>query len=157
MLTPWWTLLAVILAINLLFTAGILFKFVASLAGARCSLEVLISDEDVAALTDAELPTYTILVPVYREANVVGLLMANLAKPRLPRGQARDPAAHGAGRPGDASGRHRAARPPETVTSSTVPHGQPQTKPKACNVGLPSPGASSSSSTTPRTGPSPTS
>ena len=27
-----------------------------------------VTDEEVAALTDAELPQYTILVPVYREA-----------------------------------------------------------------------------------------
>ena len=79
MLTPGWTFLAVILAINLLFTAGILFKFTASLAGVRSSLELEISDDDVAALTDAELPVYTVLVPVYHEANVVGLLMENLA------------------------------------------------------------------------------
>jgi len=134
-LEPEWTLLAVILAINLLFTAGILFKFVASLAGARCSMEMEISDEDVAVLTDAELPTYTILVPVYKEANIVGLLMENLAGLDYPVDKLEilllmeedDQETIRAA---------RAARPPETVNFIIVPDGQPKTKPKACNLGL---------------------
>jgi glycosyltransferase XagB len=133
--TPEWTFLAAILAINLLFTAGILFKFVASLAGARSSLEMEISDDDVAALTDAELPVYTILVPVYKEANIVGLLMDNLAVLDYPADKLeilllmedddRETIAAA-----------RAARPPETVHFIVIPDGQPKTKPKACNVGL---------------------
>ena len=134
-LEPVWTLLAVLLGINLLFLAGILFKFVASLAGARSSLEMEISDQDVAALTDAELPTYTILVPVYREANIVGLLMENLAGLDYPEDKLEilllmeedDQETLDAA---------RAARPPETVHFIIIPDGQPKTKPKACNVGL---------------------
>ncbi len=135
LLVPDWTVLAVILAINLLFTAGILFKFAASLAGVRSSLELEISDEDVAALTDAELPAYTILVPVYKEANIVGLLMDNLADLDYPADKLeilllmedddRETIAAA-----------RAARPPETVHFIVIPDGQPKTKPKACNVGL---------------------
>ena len=134
-LSPGWTFLAVILAINVLFTAGILFKFIASLAGVRSSLELEISDGDVAALTDAELPPYTILVPVYKEANIVGLLMDNLAGLDYPADKLeilllmedddRDTIAAA-----------RAARPPETVHFIVIPDGQPKTKPKACNVGL---------------------
>ena len=129
------TLLSVVLAINVLFLAGILFKFVASLAGAHSSMEMEIDDADVAALTDAELPSYTILVPVYREANIVGLLMENLAQMEYPEDKLEilllmeddDQATLAAA---------RASRPPETVHFIVVPDGQPKTKPKACNLGL---------------------
>jgi glycosyltransferase XagB len=134
-LEPTWTFLAVLVAINLLFTAGIVFKFAASLAGARSQLEMEISDKDVAVLTDAELPNYTILVPVYKEANIVGLLMDNLAGLDYPEDKLEilllmeeddQETIHAA----------RAARPPETVHFIIIPDGQPKTKPKACNVGL---------------------
>jgi cellulose synthase/poly-beta-1,6-N-acetylglucosamine synthase-like glycosyltransferase len=134
-LVPDWTFLVAILAVNLLFTAGILFKFVVSLAGVRNSYEIEISDDDVADLTDVELPTYSILVPVYKEANIVGLLMENLAGLDYPEDKLEilllmeddDQATIDAA---------RAARPPETVHFIVIPDGQPKTKPKACNVGL---------------------
>ena len=39
-----------------------------------------ITDGAVAALTDAELPVYTVLVPMYREAKVLPLLVDALKK-----------------------------------------------------------------------------
>jgi cellulose synthase/poly-beta-1,6-N-acetylglucosamine synthase-like glycosyltransferase len=117
------------------FLAATLFKFVVCLRGARLERAAGITDEDVAALRDDELPVYTVLVPVFREANVVGDLVANLGALDYPKeklqilllleeddNETRDAAI--------------AARPPETITFVTVPRGQPQTKPKACNVGL---------------------
>ncbi|WP_420525747.1 hypothetical protein, partial [Klebsiella pneumoniae] len=80
-----------------------------------------------------ELPTYTVLVPVYREANVVGLLMRNLAGLDYPKEKLEilvlmeedDPETLEAA---------KAARPPANVQFVIIPNGQPKTKPKACNV-----------------------
>ncbi len=89
----------------------------------------------MAALRDVDLPVYTVLVPVYREANVVGDLVANLGALDYPPAklqilllleeeddETRDAA--------------KAARPPADHHVRHHPAGQPQTKPKACNVGL---------------------
>ncbi len=122
-----------IIACGFLVSVG--FKFVVCLVGAYHETFVQVTDEEAAAVGDAELPMYTILVPCYREANVVPNLMANLAALDYPPEKLEvlllleedDEETRAAA---------TAARPPATVTFVTVPRGQPQTKPKACNVGL---------------------
>jgi len=117
------------------FLVSVLFKFVVCMVGSRYEYTESVTENDIEALRDADLPLYTILVPAYREANVVGALMANLAELDYPHDKLEilllleqdDEETRAAA---------IAARPPETVTIVTVPPGQPQTKPKACNVGL---------------------
>ncbi|MET0663535.1 MAG: glycosyltransferase, partial [Ilumatobacteraceae bacterium] len=117
------------------FLLSVLFKFVVCLVGAQLERVDTISDDDVAALRDDDLPAYTVLVPVYKEANVVADLVDNLAALDYPREKLQilllleedDD---------DTIAAAKAANPPATVTLRIVPSGQPQTKPKACNVGL---------------------
>jgi cellulose synthase/poly-beta-1,6-N-acetylglucosamine synthase-like glycosyltransferase len=45
---------------------------------------VAVSDEEALALTDAELPPYTVLVPAYNEPEVVGDLIAAMRSLRYP-------------------------------------------------------------------------
>jgi len=105
------------------------------MVGARQEHRVQVGDAEVAALDPRELPTYTVLVPVYKEANVVADLIANLGALDYPREkleillllEENDTETIEAA---------RAARPPSTITFLIVPPGHPQTKPKACNVGL---------------------
>lgn len=129
------TLIALVALVNVGFLANVLFRFVVSMAGAQFEHVQAISGEEVAALRDDELPTYTILVPVYREANVIGDLIENLRRLDYPSSKLEilllleeDDE--------ETAAAARAARPPETVTFVTVPNGEPKTKPKACNVGL---------------------
>ncbi|MEP7288753.1 MAG: glycosyltransferase [Chloroflexota bacterium] len=129
------TLIALNLVINLGFTASILFKFATAMAGARTERIEAVTAEEVEALNDADLPVYSILVPCFKEANVVGLLMKNLGAIDYPTSKLQilllleenDQETQDAA---------RAAHPPETVTFIVIPAGMPQTKPKACNVGL---------------------
>ena len=121
--------------VSLAFLAAVLFKFVVCMVGARQEHRVQVGDAEVAALDPRELPTYTVLVPVYQEANVVADLIANLGALDYPREkleillllEENDTETIEAA---------RAARPPSTITFLIVPPGHPQTKPKACNVGL---------------------
>ncbi|WP_051062979.1 glycosyltransferase [Ilumatobacter nonamiensis] len=117
------------------FLVSVAFKFWVCFVGARLEREDAISAEDVAALQDSELPMYTVLVPVFREANVVADLVANLGALDYPRDRLQilllleenDTETIEAA---------KASNPPATITFVVVPAGQPQTKPKACNVGL---------------------
>jgi cellulose synthase/poly-beta-1,6-N-acetylglucosamine synthase-like glycosyltransferase len=117
------------------FFVCVLFKFVVCMVGASHENVVVITDGEVADLSDADLPVFTVLVPCYHEANVLPELLSNLACLDYPPEKLdililleED----------DHETREAAvkARPPGTVTFVTVPSAQPQTKPKACNVGL---------------------
>jgi glycosyltransferase XagB len=117
------------------FLLSVLFKFLVCLIGAQLERVDTISDDDVAALDDGDLPVYTVLVPVYKEANVVADLVDNLAALDYPREKLQilllleeDDA--------ETIAAAKAANPPATITLRIVPSGHPQTKPKACNVGL---------------------
>ena len=134
-LAPRATVTTISATVSLVFLVAVLFKFVVCMVGARHETRVQVDDADVAALDPRDLPTYTVLVPVYREANVVADLIDNLGALDYPREkleifllmEENDSETIEAA---------RAARPPSTITFLIVPPGHPQTKPKACNVGL---------------------
>jgi cellulose synthase/poly-beta-1,6-N-acetylglucosamine synthase-like glycosyltransferase len=135
LLAPVGTAVVISGTVGLGFLVSVFFKFAICMFGSRYEYAESVTHDEVAALRDDELPLYTILVPAYREANVVGALIANLSKLDYPPEkveillllEADDDETRQAA---------MAARPPDNVTIVTVPPGQPQTKPKACNVGL---------------------
>lgn len=148
------TLLFILLVLNLVFAVGVAFKLVTCVVGmAHLRRRPARPDEhpdggptdpraeqtgrtgDGSDIPDHELPTYTILVPAYREANVVGDVVEHVAALDYPLSklqvllllEADDTETIEAA---------KAARPPDFVRLVIVPPGGPQTKPKACNVGL---------------------
>lgn len=129
------TLIVMNFFVNIGYLTSVLFKFGVSLAGARYELVKHVSDEDLDRARDVDLPTYTVLVPVYREANVIGLLMENLADLDYPPEKLEilvllEEDDH------ETLEAAKAAGPPETVQFVVVGQSEPKTKPKACNVGL---------------------
>ncbi|MBM6404436.1 glycosyltransferase [Phycicoccus sp. CSK15P-2] len=134
-LAPRATLIALSAVGGFGFLVSVAFKFVVCLAGARLDWFESITEEDLAGMSDEDLPSYTVLVPVFREANVVAHLIENLGALDYPPEKLQilllleqddDETREAA----------LASRPPETITLLTVPRGAPQTKPRACNVGL---------------------
>ena len=131
---PWTTLTILVLLINLFYVASILFKLLLSLVGSADRFHQ-ITDEEVAALDDRTLPIYTILVPVYKEPEVMPILIKSLSKLDYPHErldvlillEENDRATIEAA---------RAAKPPRYVRLLIVPDSKPKTKPKACNYGL---------------------
>jgi cellulose synthase/poly-beta-1,6-N-acetylglucosamine synthase-like glycosyltransferase len=129
------TLTVTSMLISVFFLISVVFKFVVCLRGAQHEQHETITAEEVAALGDHDLPVYTVLVPVYKEANIVADLMNNLKDLDYPRDRLEilllmeedDTETIAAA---------RAAAPPATVRFVIVPDRLPKTKPKACNVGL---------------------
>jgi cellulose synthase/poly-beta-1,6-N-acetylglucosamine synthase-like glycosyltransferase len=121
--------------VGLAFLVGTGFKFWASLRGARMEHVTRTDAAALAALADTDLPRYTVLVPVYKEANIVANLIGNLGALDYPAHllevlilvEEDDTETRAAA---------EAANPPAHFRFITVPAGAPQTKPKACNVGL---------------------
>lgn len=154
-LFPVQTLVAVLVGLNLMFFGGVAFKLTACCAGMwhlhrverraraanRPSTRGRFRRADappvelVSRIPDHELPVYTILVPAYHEANVVGKIIDHLTTIDYPLSklqvlllmEADDTETVLAA---------RGSRPPDCVRFVVVPAGDPQTKPKACNVGL---------------------
>jgi glycosyltransferase XagB len=149
------TLLVVLLGLNAAFTIGVAFKIVTCVWGMVTHRDVHhrpvdpgsavdqggdVDDEGRSRtpgwdIPDHELPVYTILVPAYREANVVTEVVEHVSALDYPLSrlqvllllEADDTETIDAA---------KAARPPDYVRIVVVPSGGPQTKPKACNVGL---------------------
>jgi cellulose synthase/poly-beta-1,6-N-acetylglucosamine synthase-like glycosyltransferase len=131
---PAMLLVASIVALQSAFIVSVAFKLIVSIVG----WGGLRSDPASPAperLAEDELPFYTVLVPVYREANVVGGLIGHLRQLDYPREKLEilllmeeDDL--------ETIEAARAADPPDTVRFILIPAGEPRTKPRACNVGL---------------------
>ena len=77
-LAPRTTLITLLAIVSLAFLVSVVFKFVVCMVGVRQENHVQVTDEEVAALDPADLPVYTVLVPVFRETNIVAQLIGNL-------------------------------------------------------------------------------
>ncbi len=97
--------------------------------------ELSFTDDQIKALKDKDLPTYTILVPLYKEANVLAGFVESMAKMDYPKSkldvilllEADDT---------ETQQKAKSLNLPKYIRSLVVPHSSPKTKPKACNYGL---------------------
>jgi cellulose synthase/poly-beta-1,6-N-acetylglucosamine synthase-like glycosyltransferase len=130
---PLLTAIALCVVANVAFLAAVGFKLLTALAGWRTVRRGVVAA--AARIPDDELPVYTVLVPVFREANIVGGLVRHLRELDYPQEKLEilllmeeedDETLEAA----------RAAHPPDMVKFVRVPAGMPQTKPRACNLGL---------------------
>lgn len=134
-LAPRLTLIVLNCTVNLAFAIGIIFKFHVSLVGAGAERTRAVTGADLLAVRDEALPYYTILVPAYKEADVIAPLIRNLSALDYPPEKLEifilleeDDA--------QTIEAVRLANPPDNFHLVLVPNQVPRTKPKACNVGL---------------------
>src|SRR6266478_3341292 len=129
-------LVVVIIAmITLLYFSSLLLDFLLTMLALSQSTEEQIDDAIVHALADADWPQYTILCPLYREAEVVPQFVQAMQALDYPADKLQilflteeD----------DVETRKaiEAMHLPQHFSIVTVPAGQPRTKPRACNFGL---------------------
>ncbi|MGZ4317473.1 MAG: glycosyltransferase family 2 protein [Gaiellaceae bacterium] len=127
-------IVALIVSIDGAFVLAVLFKFVTSPVGARTARR---RDRQTAParVPDHELPVYSVLVPLFQEANVVGGLIESLRQLDYPQEKLEilllmEEEDH------ETIEAAKAVNPPDTIRFVLIPAGSPQTKPRACNVGL---------------------
>jgi cellulose synthase/poly-beta-1,6-N-acetylglucosamine synthase-like glycosyltransferase len=136
--SPFWFVAVAMVVMGFAFLGSIIFKYVISLAGAHSNNVNKYVPGELEALVDDDLPIYTVLVPVFREENIVHLLINNLGQLDYPKEklevliltEEEDQATRDA---------IEAANPPSYFRTIIIPKGKPgdpQTKPRACNVGL---------------------
>ncbi|QIS09523.1 glycosyltransferase [Nocardia arthritidis] len=123
---------------TLIYLAGMLDRVLIFKRGMPRDAIMSVTDERALALTDDELPPYTILVPAYGEPEVVGDLIGALSGLDYPRDRMQvlllleedDAPTIDAARKAGIGGEI------DYVTMVLVPEAQPRTKPKACNYGM---------------------
>lgn len=145
---PTWALMLLLGVANVVFLINVGFKVFAGIrarfvrgAKLRWDYELLLQRKAEGLplveppISDFDLPIYTILLPVYHEANIIEKLMLNLGALNYPSSkleilllmEADDHETIDAA---------RSLKLPESVRFVIVPPGGPQTKPRACNYGL---------------------
>lgn len=142
------TLVAVLVLANLAFLANVGFKVISTLfrplyrlsqRDLRRAQRKAMAERGFASLdavvAGANLPVYTILVPVYQEANVIGQILESFEDLRYPKDRL-DVLVLLEESDSQTIAAARAANPPANVRLLIIPDGQPRTKPRACNYGL---------------------
>jgi cellulose synthase/poly-beta-1,6-N-acetylglucosamine synthase-like glycosyltransferase len=118
-----------------LYVVCITYRFYLFLRSTREHVSELVTDEEARAVPDSELPTYTVMIPAYREPEVINNLVASIAQLEYPVDrlqvlvlvEADDDETIDAVRDED---------PGPQFTLVLVPPAEPRTKPKALNFGL---------------------
>lgn len=131
----WRVSLAVILSIcAVYFLVSSVDKFVLITRGMSGRGVLRVSDDEARAIPDADLPVYTVLLPVYGEPEIVANLVVGVGKIDYPADkldillvlEADDHETRAAVEHADLDG----------ITPVLVPPSEPRTKPKACNVAM---------------------
>ncbi|MEN9918078.1 MAG: hypothetical protein RL662_514 [Bacteroidota bacterium] len=129
------TLLTINVVLSFLFLIMIVFKLFLSIMGAQVELDEKVTKQEVDALDEQTLPPYTILLPVYKESEVLRKLVGNLLNLDYPKHlldiklllEEDDDLTLDTVRNLDF---------PAVFDTIIVPFQMPKTKPKACNYGL---------------------
>lgn len=129
------TVLTINVIIQIVYFIVSVLKFLMILRGTRPTSQIKVSNEELAAIDERALPIYTILVPMYKESNVIRELINNLEKLDYPKFKLdirllieEDDV--------EALELLSSMNLPNYYTCIVVPHSKPKTKPKACNYGL---------------------
>lgn len=136
MMFNWYlTLLAVVIFFQIIYLLMAVAKFWIVIKGVRHNAQLRFTEEEIAAIDEAELPIYTLLIPVYKEKEVVQQLINRVQNMDYPKYkmdvrillEADDT---------ETIELVNSLNLPNYFTSIVVPTSKPQTKPKACNYGI---------------------
>ncbi len=133
--SPLKTGVSIIAILSAIYFADVLFTLYLTLKSLHFPPEIAFTKEEVDSVNDKNLPTYTILCPLYKESEVIGQFVENISKLDWPKNKLdvillleED----------DVKTIETAEKLklPKYVRTKIVPHSYPKTKPKACNYGL---------------------
>lgn len=134
-IAPWQTAILANAALNLLLCLVFVFRTLLGWISCDEDVGMVISNEDISSLTNADLPVYTVLVPMYKEPNVVPILASALKKMNYPRSKL-DIKLVLEENDFETIAAAKALALDATFEIIRVPHSEPKTKPKACNYAL---------------------
>lgn len=132
----WYTTLLILNAfLAVVYLTISIFRFWIAYRGGSVRSEIAVSQEELASLDDADLPIYTILIPVFREKEVLPRLLRSLDQLDYPKSKL-DVKLLLEEVDEETMQEAKRLNPPAYIEFITIPDAQPRTKPKACNYGL---------------------
>ncbi len=134
-LAPTTTLITLSAAITVFYLLSFGFRFLLTWKGAHHSVDVSVTDEEVAALKPEDLPVYTVLVPMYREAEVLPILVHSMRRMDYPLAKL-DVKLVLEQDDNETIEAAKALKAEGVFEIIRVPTSYPKTKPKACNYAL---------------------
>lgn len=118
-----------------LYTAISLYRLWLAYRGASTNLTIQVNAAEVAQMNERELPMFTLLIPVFRERDVIQGLVQSIESLDYPRAKL-DVLLLFEESDRDTLEAAMALRPPAMIRFVVVPDSVPRTKPKALNFGL---------------------
>jgi cellulose synthase/poly-beta-1,6-N-acetylglucosamine synthase-like glycosyltransferase len=134
-LRPVWTGTFLAATVEVVYASVSLFRLFTMSAAIRSNTEYVVTEADMQSVPPTSLPEYTVLVPLYKEADVLPMLTKALQQLRYPKDRL-DVKLLLEEDDRDTLEVALNARLPSYMEIVVVPHSEPQTKPKACNYGL---------------------
>lgn len=135
MIAPIPVAIAALTSTSLVFLGGTLFKFFVAMRGATLDVVEDVTSEQLAALRDDELPVYSVLVPLFREADAIHRVISTLGSIDWPAAKLEVLILVEEEDATTLAAISRAVLP-SNFHIVNVPQGLPRTKSRACNVGL---------------------
>jgi cellulose synthase/poly-beta-1,6-N-acetylglucosamine synthase-like glycosyltransferase len=130
-----WTLMVLIGISTYLYNGILVYRVLLFRRSLNARVLFSVSDEDARAVPTEQLPIYTVLIPAYREPEVIARLIADVLALEYPRSRLDVKLLIEQDDPETLSAIHACAPPPH-VTVVLIPPVGPRTKPKAVNFGL---------------------
>ncbi|MCM8821891.1 MAG: glycosyltransferase [Candidatus Omnitrophica bacterium] len=122
-------------SISAFYLVTILYKFFLVLIGFIQKQEITISEYEIKNLSEDSLPIYTILLPVYRETNILPQLITGISQLDYPSDRC-DVKLLVEETDNVMQEALKKTKLPDFFEIVIVPDSFPRTKPKACNIGL---------------------
>lgn len=134
-LAPRLTLLGIMATVSALYASLFAFRGVLTIVGSGRRTDISVNASELAALKDGDLPVFTVLVPMYREAEVLPILVDSIRRLDYPRAKLDVKLVLEAGDT-ETIEAAKALGAEDLFEIIRVPDSQPKTKPKACNYAL---------------------
>lgn len=128
-------LLAVVILCQVIYLSMAVAKFWIVLKGAKNNAQLRFTPEEIAQVDESKLPVYTLLIPVYKEKEVIQHLIERIQNMDYPKHKL-DVRILLEEKDTETIDLIHSLQLPNYFTPIVVPASKPQTKPKACNYGL---------------------
>lgn len=134
-LSPLVTFQVIVAILSFIYFIDVVFNFFLILKSLHSPPEISPSKKEIAALNDKDLPIYTILCPLYKEAHVIPQFVEAISAMDWPKNKLEVMLLLEEDDTYSVEAVKR-MKLPSYIRAVVVPDSQPKTKPKACNYGL---------------------
>ncbi len=129
------TAIIVIAILSAIYFSDLIFSTIVLLKSLHVPPEIKVSEEELGNLSNRNLPIYSILCPMYKEAQILPEFLESINKINWPKNKLDVLLLLEEDDKETISAAKKTKLPPH-VKTIIVPHSFPKTKPKACNYGL---------------------